>query len=1574
MANSVSPKHLPPRIDTSMVSFHAETVEDRLIAATASVLNLPKNSIELFDSFCDLGGDRPSAVALKKRCMSLGLGVRTSDILRCHTLAELQTCITPLVDVYQTVPPECKDSEEEEEAEQEEEDEEEQDGTPPPSDVLLAPSPRRRNRNSGCSTTSASISTVSSYSSTSTSASPSKSTKTTTSTTSSPCHRRRHRLRHRRNSSDSSADVAPLRKPGVEIELFIESTPQVRNAAVIRPKAGYLEGKLVAFITLASEGCLSQSSSLSSIRLVPQSQMHFAGSQVAAVRLALETTSGASHAVPGSWIVLDQMPSDGEGSVDRRRLQTWIQNINQDEYHQISSLESHELFQEPLTEMERIVQAAVANVLRIPPRQVGMNFSFGQLGGDDISAMMLVSACRTTKSVILRLEDVQQCPTLGQLAARAYRKKARHHHANDEGDDDDDEESAEGFRLSPMQQLYFDTGMGGRIEQRMASRAVAAAAAAGDDGGGGGGSGYRFNQSLLLRVKNNSTLEDIHAAIATVVGHHSMLRARFRRGADGGWTQRIAAKVDGSYGFRYHSVSTTDEVMAIVAESQAAIDIEAGPVFAADHFRTHDGQQLVYLVAHHLVVDMMSWRVIIHDLDELLREGTLFSERSMSFQRWNELQEEYYCMAGRPPDQLVMPPPECSGEAGGQYGGYWGLEDSLNTYADTSVAGFTLSPELTSILHTACNQVFRTDMSDIYMAALLLSFRQTFHDRPRRASPLVVWNQEHGREPWSQAVEDVDVDVDVDVSETVGWFTSLCPVAMAVDAADDLLHVLRRMKDTRRSMPRRGWSYLASRYFGPGAAGCGSGAGCGSETAAAAAKSTEGWPPFEIMFTYAGSVQQLEREKGVLEQLTIPGRQWSAEASDIGPEVSRIALFEVSAMVDRGAASVQVVYNRHSRHQERIGEWIQAYEHLLYEAIGRLRYRGQELTLSDVPMLQTTYEGLAKLNTDRLVALGLSSAREIEDVLPVTALQQEVLVSQTRDMATCHGHAVYELASANGVVADQAHICGIWQRIVARYPALRTVFIDSISEDGLFDQVVLRRCSPDMLFVDADGGADPVAVLNALPPMNATPSSPRHRVSVCKSHASTFLRLEISHALCDAQSLQNIVWDLKRMYNNSSSSNSSNGNNSSSNSNGVSSNKMLDPSHAACFRYISSARRENSLNFWLGRLRETRPCLFPRLMTTTTTTTEMTCLDASNVNGNGNGNDDNDDNAMRHTNFHIELPMAQVDDFCRSLDISRSVLMQMAWALVLRAFTGSHRVCFGYRSSGREAEDAPEGLARSVGTFENTTACSVGLENHKTVGSVLKTIQDDVAACRPHQHVPISEIQHALSLQGQHQQEHHHHHHHQRDDGLLFNTCLSYQEEPHELKSRFSSTARPPMRLSCIQAFNTPDMDLTLSLTLVKGRLVTGVSHRLMTEAQAENLTNTFGRAVLSLLEAGPDAAVGAVDLFTDRDYAQLLISDWGVDNNSSNSNSNNGGGKETAEAASGPGCVHTLVLQHARLRPDAPAISAWDGDLSYRQVCRLVSRLATFLGQWGVRPGVAVPVILDKNKWAVISILAVLK
>ncbi|KAG7141705.1 Nonribosomal peptide synthase apmB like protein [Verticillium longisporum] len=932
-----------PRLDTSVVNTPVQEqlqreepvpellVEDRLLSAVSNVLDISRHSIDLIDSFTDLGGNEASAQELRKRCMSVGLGLKTSDILRCQTLAELQTCATPFA------PPEPLEPNEEDSA---------SDASEVYSDVMRKSSDEKLHSHP--------------------------------------------QIHASREMDDRHA-----------LERLIMSTPEVSGAAVVRPKAGFLEGKLIAF-------------------------MHFAGSQIAAIRLALEQTA-SDITLPSNWI-------------------TWVQNMNESMYKQ------------------RTVQKAVARVLRIPEREIGMNFSFPQLGGDEVSTMLLVAACRT-QGVSLRPEDIMQSATLSQMASLASYKAAVGNHWS--------EESLEGFKLSPMQQLYFDTATGGRNEMRTRT-----------DGS------YRFNQSLLLRVTSNVTLEDIHAAMET-----------------------------GSYGFGYHHVNDYGDVFMIIEKVQTQINTENGPVFAVEHFRTPD-------------------------------EGTLFSERSMPFQTWNELQEDEITRTGEA-SPLPFDPVSCDFA-------YWGLEESLNTYGEAHEISFSISAELTSILHTTCNQVFRTDSADIYMTALHLSFCQTFPDRP---SP-TIWNKEHGREPWN---------TDIDITETVGWLTSLCPIGLRSTNSEDFLHVLRDLKDTRRSLARRGWDYFASRYFG----------------AYAPTRCAEGWP-FEIMFSYNGSLRQLERENGALEQVPIPGPSVGTSVSNFGHEVD-------------------FVYNRLSGHQERIGDWIQTFEHLLYEAVGRLRYRAQELTLADVPLLNTDYAGLAKLNTDRLVALGLSSARDIEDVYPVTAAQQQILISQTLSLETCHSTNLYELTLLNGTQADQSHIY------------------------GLFDQVVLRQCSPNMLFFDAAPGDDPISALKNLPDLPTNPAQPRHRLSVCNSNKGTYIKLEASQALCDMFSMQLLVADLRRIYNS-----------------GKTPMKVQDPSRSACVQYLETARRDDSLLFWQNRLKEMPPCHFPRLRAAAETT-------------------------VQETHHHIDISSVQLDDFCRNYAVSRATILRLGWALALRAFTGSSR-------------------------------------------------------------------------------------------------------------------------------------------------------------------------------------------------------------------------------------------------------------------------------------------------------------
>jgi non-ribosomal peptide synthetase component F len=73
--------------------------------------------------------------------------------------------------------------------------------------------------------------------------------------------------------------------------------------------------------------------------------------------------------------------------------------------------------------------------------------------------------------------------------------------------------------------------------------------------------------------------------------------------------------------------------------------------------------------------------------------------------------------------------------------------------------------------------------------------------------------------------------------------------------------------------------------------------------------------------------------------------------------------------------------------------------------------------------------------------------------------------------------------------------------------------------------------------------------------------------------------------------------------------------------------------------------------------------------------------------------------------------------------------------------------------------------------------------------------------------------------------------------------------------------------------------------------------------------------------------------------------------------------------------CIHELIAEQARRRPEAPAISAWDGAFTYRELNELATKLASSMIQdHGVRPGDLVPVCFEKSAWFFVAIVAVNK
>src|SRR6185312_1440589 len=154
---------------------------------------------------------------------------------------------------------------------------------------------------------------------------------------------------------------------------------------------------------------------------------------------------------------------------------------------------------------------------------------------------------------------------------------------------------------------------------------------------------HHYNQSVLLNRKEGISEEGIRAVLAEIVSHHDALRMVFRQTA-GGWIQENRGK---EMGYHLEVLPITDEeTFRRTCDSiQSGIDLQNGPLFKAVLFRGQAGDRLL-LVAHHLVVDGVSWRILFEDLSLLYEQylsgqAPALSFKTDSFRHWQERQLSY---------------------------------------------------------------------------------------------------------------------------------------------------------------------------------------------------------------------------------------------------------------------------------------------------------------------------------------------------------------------------------------------------------------------------------------------------------------------------------------------------------------------------------------------------------------------------------------------------------------------------------------------------------------------------------------------------------------------------------------------------------------------------------------------------------------------------------------------------------------------------------------------------------------------------------------------------------------------
>ncbi|KAK1142664.1 Nonribosomal Peptide Synthase (NRPS) [Aspergillus melleus] len=786
-----------------------------------------------------------------------------------------------------------------------------------------------------------------------------------------------------------------------------------------------------------------------------------------------------AYMVPAVFLPVAGIPLSPTGKTDRRRLRERAAALSQAEIESYSVGAGAK--RAPATAAERTLQQLWVRVLNLPLDAIGADDSFFRLGGDSITAMQLSSLART-EGFALSVSDIFHSKTIAALAPFVGMDRQSLHV----------QESVDvPFDLSPVQRLFFDLQPNGADH---------------------------FNQSFLIPLAASVATQDLVRAIATIVDRHSMLRARFSRDSDGGWSQVVSTDIESSYRYRHSTVPSLEDAGDIMHTSQQSLDFRNGPLLSVDLIDVSPGQaQYIFLVAHHFVIDFVSWRILLGDLEDLLRSGHISGPQTLPFQAWCQLQAEYARNTLDPAAALPLALPPAVTD-------YWGSADHLNhlnTCDNIIYDSFTVNEEVTATLFGSANDAFQTQPVEIFQAALWHAFVQTFSDRP----PPAIYCESHGREPW---------DPSIDLSRTVGWFTTMWPLCIGMDGdSNSIVDVVRQSKDARRRTPSNGWAYFASRFLNPD----------GQQT-------FDMHGPVEIAFNYLGLYQQFEREGALLR----PPITLKDQTPNVAGDVRRFALIDVIAAVNQGCLQFSFHYNQHMNHQDSIRRWMANCEKSLKEAADMLANLSPRYTLCDFPLLSLPYKMLDPLvdhinsrsvRTDasppyipkqHLVSRNhttdtgldrpgqspsLMESGNIADILPATNCQEWFLHSWKFSLFPF---------SVDGQI-DVARLQAAVQSLVEKYTALRTMFCEY---HGSILQVILKRSHAEFHHIHTDKPLE--SILKDLSDQDMGQSLfstiPLLKVTlVSRTREEHTLVIRMHHAQFDRYSLQPVLQDLAVAYN-----------------------------------------------------------------------------------------------------------------------------------------------------------------------------------------------------------------------------------------------------------------------------------------------------------------------------------------------------------------------------------------------------------------------------------------------------------
>ncbi|SHJ98997.1 non-ribosomal peptide synthase domain TIGR01720/amino acid adenylation domain-containing protein [Clostridium cavendishii DSM 21758] len=535
-------------------------------------------------------------------------------------------------------------------------------------------------------------------------------------------------------------------------------------------------------------------------------------------------------------------------------------------------------------EYEKQLISSMKEVLGIS--HISIKDNFYQLGGDSIKAIQLSSKLKN-KGLDIKVKDILSKDNVYEIASTIKNNNKMLVY---------DQKLSEGnIRKTPVIEWFFSQEFNEK---------------------------NHYNQSVMIESLNTNKLDNIEKAIKKIVEHHDVLRLGYNKNTNQLFykNENVGKKV----GVNIYDLTDIDEnkrnqkLIELGYLQKSSLNFEKDYLFKVSIFDIENKKQLILLTAHHLLVDGVSWRILVEDFINCLisfesNSRLILPSKTSSYQEWadklyeyskNDFYEEKIYWNKILEKKISFP---------------IDFDKGIDSIRTSQTVDIVIDSQLTKEVIKQAYDIYGIDVNEILIIMLAITINNISNERE-----MLIELERHGREI---------IDDSIDISRTVGWFTSMYPLYLYIEN-EELNYKIKNLKEQIRVVPKKGFNYSIIKYL---------------------KKEFNNTNLKLVRFNYLGDFDNILKNN----KFTI---SFINSGQDIGPNNHLTSLLDINSLILNEKLNINITYSKNKFKEKTIKDFADKYVKNIEEFVEYCKKRDcKEFTPSDFDGVDISQDDLDNL-------------------------------------------------------------------------------------------------------------------------------------------------------------------------------------------------------------------------------------------------------------------------------------------------------------------------------------------------------------------------------------------------------------------------------------------------------------------------------------------------------------------------------------------------------------------------------------------------------------------------------------